>query len=489
MAIVVERTSPKVDSSGASGTSFFTGTPTVGSRIIVAAHGYAGQEQTLTVTDDATGGSNTYAVDKHQYGGAGSGADVASGAVSRTKSGLGVTAAYDVGFICFAAVEVSGLVDAAPIDVAVSSATDQTSPFEISSGALAQADEFVICAFQYGANSLNNHGIALGTWTNATPSLLYVNDGTAINSEYGAAGYAVVSNAAGVTARFTSTVTPSAYVSPLVLVSYKAAAAGGSGATVNGQLLSAAAGLIAGAASSGSTIDGQLLSVVSSLIAGAAGAGAAVDGQLLSSVASLISGALSAGSTVDGQVLVALASAVAGSASSGSTVDGQLLQAVASLIAGSASIGETVPGQTLTVLSSLISGAASAGSTVEGQVLATTVSIIAGAVGAGSVVDGQTLAAAASLIAGNVDVGQTIPGQVLPLLASLVAGEAAAGSTVDGQVISALASLLAGSASADSGATVSGQTLQAIASLIAGAAIGDQVAAGDWQITSRRRRR
>lgn len=226
MAIVVERTSPKVDSTGATGTSYFTGTPTVGNRIIVAANDWQpNTNATFSATDDATGGSNTYVVDKHQYGGTSENCDIASAKVDRTRSGLGVSAAYSAGYLCFAAMEVSGLDAAAPVDVAVGAAV-QTSPFEVSTGTLAQADELIVGVFSFNAPRAGNFAIAPTTWGGLNPTTLWINDGLQINAEYGAAAYKIVSSTSAVNVGFSANINGNSGTA-IAAVSFKAAAAGG----------------------------------------------------------------------------------------------------------------------------------------------------------------------------------------------------------------------------------------------------------------------
>lgn len=191
---------------------------------------------------------------------------------------------------------------------------------------------------------------------------------------------------------------------------YGTAGAGGTNATVNGQLLTATSSMILGAAAAGSQVSGQTISVVASLLAGSVSADSQVNGQTLTAVASMLAGAATSGVIVNGQTLTAIISLLSGSVSSGSQVNGQLLSAVASLIAGSAFSDAAVNGQLLSAVASIISGAGSAGSQV----------------------NGQTLSAVSSLLAGTAaaDGGATVAGQLLTVLAQLAATGVASGNVL-----------------------------------------------------------
>jgi hypothetical protein len=179
MAIVVERVTSAAFSSGANVTTYFSGTPSVGNSIISTTHWYLGNTSdpgAPTVTDDATGGSNSYGADKHQpsdYESKGTVvcATISRAQIARTKSGLGVTSVVNgVESVCVA-LEVGGLHASTP--VAGSGGIDNddpSSPYQVSTGTLSQIGELIV-----GAGTFNGTGTEQNisnSWS-VTPTTLF----------------------------------------------------------------------------------------------------------------------------------------------------------------------------------------------------------------------------------------------------------------------------------------------------------------------------
>ncbi len=183
--------------------------------------------------------------------------------------------------------------------------------------------------------------------------------------------------------------------------------ASSSGATANGQTLTATASLTAGSATgqSNATASGQTLTATASLVAGTAFAGASAAGQTLTATASLIAGGTSATSAASGQTLTATASFIPGSASGGgsATAAGQTLTATGSLITGTAGADSLAAGAVFTSFASLLEATGSASSSAPAQILVATASLVPGSASgtANQTVTGQTLTAAAQFFPGG----------------------------------------------------------------------------------------
>jgi hypothetical protein len=223
MSITVVRQASVVDSSSNVASPAFTGTPTVGNDIIPTLISFNGAAApTITsIVDNASGGSNSYSTQKLQDNGLDDTSVVSRAEVARTLSNLSVTITLNSGSVlCASAIEVSGL-GATPLDVAVGLGTDITSPFTLATGTLAQADELIVGVFTFQATGLGNHGIAIEQWSGVSPTTIFVNDGGGINSEYGAAGYRIVSSTSSVTTSFSSTSNPNSTGSPIAVATFK----------------------------------------------------------------------------------------------------------------------------------------------------------------------------------------------------------------------------------------------------------------------------
>lgn len=224
MAIVVERTTPKVDSSSNVAVLVFTGTPTVGNDVIVVNHAYEGASAVAPASyaDNASGGSNAYTAAVYVENAGGSDcAAITRAPIDRTTSGLQVTVtgAPVSALMCGAALEVSGLA-AAPLDKTGSNAADNTSTWSQATGALDRADELVVAVMCYAATALGTYALAsAGAWTGSTQ--IYVNDGPAIAAEYGIGSYHIVSSTASVTAEYSANAS-SAGGSPIVVATFMA---------------------------------------------------------------------------------------------------------------------------------------------------------------------------------------------------------------------------------------------------------------------------
>lgn len=228
MAIVIERVSAKVDSSTSVGAAAFTGTPTVGNHIISALVAYGNGGSAATATDNASGGSNTYAndIDRYysptlQY------SAVLRAKVDRTLSNLQVTLNAQAGVFAGAAIEVSGL-ESSPLDSTEEAdvASNGTYNWDLASDSRTQADELIVASIPFPAVAYGDYALALPAWSGFTPTTIFINDGSSIASEYGSAGALVVSSTSSVTSRMTSNTSGSG-TAPIVIATYKGGASGG----------------------------------------------------------------------------------------------------------------------------------------------------------------------------------------------------------------------------------------------------------------------
>jgi hypothetical protein len=231
MAISVVQITATIDSTGYTGTVYLsTSTPVVGNRIIASAWAYAAGDPSFpnAPTDDATGGSNTYARDVWNYAGSPQqGTLIASGKVDRTKSSLGVTIVAANGVMAGAAMEVSGIATSSPLDQAA--AVDVTyggsSPnvyWDVTVPARSEANELVVAVASYPATDYGSYALALGAWGSYTPTQWAVNDSNPVNSEYGQAGYAIATGTESFTARFTAN-SAGSEISPTIVATYREA--------------------------------------------------------------------------------------------------------------------------------------------------------------------------------------------------------------------------------------------------------------------------
>jgi hypothetical protein len=179
MAIVIERTTSFAYTTGANVTTYFSGSPSVGNSVIATSHWYwssTSDPGAATVTDDATGGSNSYSTDKHQpsdYAAHGTAvaATISRAQIARTKSGLGVTSAVNGSQSVCVAMEVSGLHSSTPVAGSGGiDSDDATSPFQVSTGTLSQTGELIV-----GAGTFNGVGTEkniANSWS-VTPTTLF----------------------------------------------------------------------------------------------------------------------------------------------------------------------------------------------------------------------------------------------------------------------------------------------------------------------------
>jgi hypothetical protein len=223
VAIVVERTTAKATVGSGTATVSFVGTPTIGNRIITP-----GEVWSSAGTGDpgiSDQDSNSYTVHISQLDGGSEGrALVASAPITATRSGLQVswTATGSDQTKTFSAMEVSGL-DSSPVDITIGSNADATTPYELSTGTLAQADEIVVASFVFIGVADQFEGIDLTTWGGINPVTLWLEDGPGIVGEFGAAGYEIVASTTAVNVGFLNTVTASQPVA-VAITTFKAGA-------------------------------------------------------------------------------------------------------------------------------------------------------------------------------------------------------------------------------------------------------------------------
>lgn len=221
--IQVERVTPKATVNTGTATATFIGTPQIGNRIVISGENWSGGAGgDLPLANDTSANAYSYDGSRRDLNDEGF-AFVASAPITATSSGLQVTLSTDVidSTKTFAAAEVSGLA-ASPVDKAVS-AQDGTTPYEVATGALAQADEIVFGAFIFIGVADQDEGIDLTSWGGLNPVTLFNEDGPGIVGEFGAGGFAYTSSTSSVTVGFLNTVTAS-QPAAVVAVTYKAAA-------------------------------------------------------------------------------------------------------------------------------------------------------------------------------------------------------------------------------------------------------------------------
>jgi len=224
MAIVVQRIASKVDSSSNVGSCSFTGTPSTGNRCIVVGWQWEGKAFSTAVSDNASGGSNTYAGSERDHATDSQSAWIMHAPLDRTLSNLQMTVTIGSGAVfCASAIEVSGLL-ASPVDVTVTSDVTYTgtNPYywDLASGTLSQAEEIIVRSISFPASGLSDYAITEQSWSSQTPTLIVENDGAGINSEYGTASYLIVSGTSGVTTQYSSNDSQGG-TAPAVLVSFK----------------------------------------------------------------------------------------------------------------------------------------------------------------------------------------------------------------------------------------------------------------------------